>query len=421
MLQPYPRFYIIRPQGSFVPLIPVDELPTWIQVGNWDWNDMSLFTAMAPASFSSIPRIGEYDVVCHHCSASLDSLHRSVSEQSGKTRHSSQYPPLPLTKPNKTYAGAFLSQSSQEALSPLASSYLMSLKQPLFYTSGYPACFTEPPYYANLQSPFVGVCFIKGICQRRRERTNESISLKDLRKQQNRNSQELTADEFLDPEDPPAPANLPSAPNPQTAAAGLSAQGQPQSNQAYDPDEITEVNDNVGNAPAAPLSGDEIQEMGGSLTPASPSKSKQQNPAREEPQPVPIPPKSPLRSAPQEHDHPATRETQPVPIQGASSGPKPYGSNYHPKHKTGSHPNKHEELPTFPVDQSLIFPHSPSDTSLDSRLRIGTQSARYEDMDLYDISRRSCEASPQTTKSPLPQASSKRRLKARGFKPFSLF
>ncbi|KAB8260250.1 hypothetical protein BDV32DRAFT_149731 [Aspergillus pseudonomiae] len=472
MLQPYPRFYIIRPQGSFVPLIPVDELPTWIQVGNWDWNDTSLFTAMAPASFSSIPRVGEYDVVCHHCNASLDGLHRSVSEQSGKTGNSAQYPPLPLTKLNQTYAGAFLSQSSQEALSPLASSYLMSLKQPLFYTPGYPAGFTEPPYYANLQSPFVGMCFIKGCYKRGRDQAKESIALRRIRKQQGQTGENLLADEFPeDPQNPPAPPNLPSASTSQNPGAGPSGESQPQNNPAYDPDEITEIPDDVGNVSSAQLLDDEIQETGGSLTPASPAESrtnkfkrwrskrqeskkqeskqqeskqqepprlgkqavqrtpvqassskskpqepnqpvsketqpvpipqksplrsapqepnhpgrqevqrapvpgvpvssKPQNPAREEPQ-VSIPPKSPLRSTPQEHDHPAQQGTQPIPIPGASSRSKLHESNPHPRHKTDSPPNKHEELPTFPVDQSLIFPHSPSDTSLDSRLRVG--------------------------------------------------
>ncbi|KAF5859686.1 hypothetical protein ETB97_002527 [Aspergillus alliaceus] len=157
MLQPFPGYYIIRPQGSFVPLIPVDELPSWLQVGNWDWNDMSLFTAMVPVSFSSSPRIGEYDVICKNCNSNVDSLHRSVSEQSG---NSFQHFSIPVAKPNKFPSGAFLSQSSQGHLSPLASSYLMSLKQPLFYAPGYPLSLTKPPYYENLQSPFIGMCLL---------------------------------------------------------------------------------------------------------------------------------------------------------------------------------------------------------------------------------------------------------------------
>ncbi|KAF7590739.1 hypothetical protein BBP40_002477 [Aspergillus hancockii] len=163
MLQPFPKFYIIRPQGSLVPLIPVDELPAWIQVGNWDWNDVTMFTGMAPASFSAIPRIGEYDVVCLHCNASLDNLHRSVSEQSAMSSNSSS---LPATKTNKNYSGAFLSRSSREPLSPLSSSNILSLKQPLFYTAEYPAFLKLPPYYANLQSPFVGMCLVPECCRR---------------------------------------------------------------------------------------------------------------------------------------------------------------------------------------------------------------------------------------------------------------
>ncbi|KAE8350445.1 hypothetical protein BDV28DRAFT_159602 [Aspergillus coremiiformis] len=158
MLQPFPRFYIIRPQGTLVPLIPIDELPTWVQIGNWDWNDLSLFNTMAPVSFSSIPRIGEYDVVCHHCNSSLDSLHRSISEQSG---FSSQGSSLPIPKSVKLYSDICYPRSPQEHLSLPASSYLMSLKQPLFYASGYPASLRQPPYNANLQSPFVGITFVE--------------------------------------------------------------------------------------------------------------------------------------------------------------------------------------------------------------------------------------------------------------------
>ena len=403
MLQPFPRFYIIRPQGSLVPLIPVDELPTWIQVGNWDWNDMSLFTAMVPASFSSIQRVGEYDVVCHHCNASVDSLHRSVSEQSGKTENSSQSPSLPLTKPNKIYAGAFCSQSSQEALSPLASSYIMSLKHPLFHTPGYPACFTEPPYYANLQSPFVGMCLtnIKVCCEKIRARRVEARARKALIQPWKAGNQAQDGDGSPpDSTTPLNPTNLPTASNDQNAVAGPSGQGQAQNNQEHgvDDDEIrpAPVGNNAGNASTAPFHGDEIQETGQIPIPRAPLSSKPQEsdlPVGQETQLVPIP-LVPLNSKPQGPERPARQQTQPVPIPGASSRSESQESNRSPKHKTDSPPCQKQAPQQFEVDQSPIFPFSPSETSQDSRLGMGTQPVRKEDMDMYDISRRSWTASP---------------------------
>ncbi|KAE8415732.1 hypothetical protein BDV36DRAFT_297739 [Aspergillus pseudocaelatus] len=348
---------------------------------------------MAPASSSSLPRVGEYDVVCHHCNASVDSLHRSVSEQSGKTGNSSQIPSLPLTKPNKIYAGAFLSQSSQEALSPLASSYLMSLKQPLFHAPGYPACFTELPFYANLQSPFVGMCLIniKDCCQRIRARKAETRAGRALRQPWNAENQAQNGDGSPpDSTTPLTPTNLPSASNVQNAVAGPSGQGQIQNNQGHgvdDDDEIrpAPVGNNAGNASIAPFQADGIQETGK----------------------IPVP-KAPLSSKPQESDRPVRQQTQPVPIPGASSRSESQESNRSPKHKTDSPSCQKQALQQFQVDQSPIFPFSPSEASLDSRLRIGTPSARKEDMDMYDISRRSWAASPQPTKSSQPQAASER-------------
>ncbi|KAE8357473.1 hypothetical protein BDV27DRAFT_164483 [Aspergillus caelatus] len=375
---------------------------------------------MAPASSSSLPRVGEYDVVCHHCNASVDSLHRSVSEQSGKTGNSSQIPSLPLTKPNKIYAGAFLSQSSQEALSPLASSYLMSLKQPLFHTPGYPACFTELPFYANLQSPFVGMCLIniKDCCQRIRARKAETRAGRALRQPWNAENQAQNGDGSPpDSTTPLTPTNLPSASNVQNAVAGPSGQGQIQNNQGHgvdddDDDEIrpAPVGNNAGNASIAPFQADGIQETGQIPVPKAPLSSKPQEsdrPVRQETQPVPIQ-GAPSKSAPQEPERLARQQTQPVPIPGASSRSESQESNRSPKHKTDSPPCQKQALQQFQVDQSPIFPFSPSEASLDSKLRIGTPSARKEDMDMYDISRRSWAASPQPTKSSQPQAASER-------------
>ncbi|KAJ1709054.1 hypothetical protein NYO67_8811 [Aspergillus flavus] len=352
---------------------------------------------MAPASFSSIPRVGEYDVVCHNCNASLDRLHRSVSEQSGKTGNSSQSLRLPLRKPNKIYAGALLSQSSQEALSPLASSYVMSLTQPLFYTPGYPACFTEPPYYANLQSPFVGMGLfsLKGYRERHQARKLEKEARDNLRRPPR--SKTPPSGSSTDPTNQ-NPANLPSS---QTAEAGPSGQGQNQNNQGHqeDPDAIMPAPDDAGNAYFEPA-------------PQHPN-----GPAEQETQSI----GSSSKSVPHEPDRPAQKQTQPVPIPGASSRAESQGSNHSCKHKTDSTPYRKHAPQKFEVDQSLIFPFSLSETSLDSRLRAGTQSARYEDMDTYDISRRSWTASPQPTRSSQLQGFSNRPSNASRSKKSSFF
>ncbi|KAJ9272507.1 hypothetical protein DTO212C5_1234 [Paecilomyces variotii] len=83
--QPFPRFFVIRPDHTAVPLVALDELPSWLQVGNWNWSDPMLFQSMGPASLVPVPRIGEYDVVCYHCCSNLDIIQRSVSEESDKS------------------------------------------------------------------------------------------------------------------------------------------------------------------------------------------------------------------------------------------------------------------------------------------------------------------------------------------------
>lgn len=76
--RPHPLFFIIRPGGILAPLIPIDELPSWLQVCNWSSNTPVDMRAVSP---ECIPRKGELDVICHHCSCSVDSLHQSVSER----------------------------------------------------------------------------------------------------------------------------------------------------------------------------------------------------------------------------------------------------------------------------------------------------------------------------------------------------
>ncbi|PLN77368.1 hypothetical protein BDW42DRAFT_188104 [Aspergillus taichungensis] len=59
MSQPFPNYYLTRPDQVQVPLIPLDELPHWIEVGAWNWSDTSLFETMDPVSCDCIPRSGD--------------------------------------------------------------------------------------------------------------------------------------------------------------------------------------------------------------------------------------------------------------------------------------------------------------------------------------------------------------------------
>ncbi|OJZ89083.1 hypothetical protein ASPFODRAFT_204124 [Aspergillus luchuensis CBS 106.47] len=130
--QPFPNFYVYRPGYMVVPLIPLDELPSWIQVGDFDWGDSSLYEAMLPASFNCFPRIGEYDVICHHCYKDVDSYHRSVSERSDSMA-SSRASDLPKGLAAQLPANSILLDPS------------FKLEQ--------------PPFGASLNvSPFVGLC-----------------------------------------------------------------------------------------------------------------------------------------------------------------------------------------------------------------------------------------------------------------------
>ncbi|PYH35792.1 uncharacterized protein BO87DRAFT_395838 [Aspergillus neoniger CBS 115656] len=139
--QPFPNFYVYRPGYMVVPLIPLDELPSWIQVGNFDWGDSSLYEAMLPASFNCFPRIGEYDIICHHCYKNVDSYHRSVSERSDSNA-SSRASDLPKGLAAQLPANSILLDPS------------FKLEQ--------------PPFGASLNvSPFVGLCFSsrKRLCE----------------------------------------------------------------------------------------------------------------------------------------------------------------------------------------------------------------------------------------------------------------
>ena len=107
--QPFPQFYITRTDQSVVPLIALDELPSWIQVGNWNWSEASLFYSMAPASLYPIPRVGEYDVICHYCCSSLEIVQKSVSQNSDtSTIHLHA---VDLHRPSKSECDFLLAQS----------------------------------------------------------------------------------------------------------------------------------------------------------------------------------------------------------------------------------------------------------------------------------------------------------------------
>ncbi|KAJ5565951.1 hypothetical protein N7535_007589 [Penicillium sp. DV-2018c] len=134
-VRPRPRFCILRPGGFWTPLIPLDELPHWLEICNWA---PDLQVGMYPASMSYMPREGEYDVVCHNCAHSNASLHQSVSERdafsvpSTTTKSSSepQHEPQPRPKARRR------------------DSILVHTKSP------------TQPFGGMLQSPFVGMCMV---------------------------------------------------------------------------------------------------------------------------------------------------------------------------------------------------------------------------------------------------------------------
>lgn len=138
--RPIPRFCVFRPGGILVPLIPIDELPTWLEICNWN---PDMYMGLQPVSMTFVPREGEYDIICHHCSSSLDSLHQSVSERNEDSPKS---------------AGS-RAQSSPRVFASLDAG---ALPQNLDYKvapfrAGVPSPILAPkPFHAGLQSPFLG-------------------------------------------------------------------------------------------------------------------------------------------------------------------------------------------------------------------------------------------------------------------------
>ncbi|KAJ5816452.1 hypothetical protein N7447_008685 [Penicillium robsamsonii] len=142
--RPRPRFCILRPGGFWTPLIPLDELPSWLEICNWA---PDMYTGMYPASMTFIPREGEYDIVCHHCSHRVDSLHQSVSEREA---------PSVAAASN----GTSTKDSPEQRVSPNAyHSDAVSLPTVLHHGSS-ENFLEQPPFGAMLQAPFVGMCVV---------------------------------------------------------------------------------------------------------------------------------------------------------------------------------------------------------------------------------------------------------------------
>ncbi|KAJ5455098.1 hypothetical protein N7475_010219 [Penicillium sp. IBT 31633x] len=141
LVRPRPRFCILRPGGFWTPLIPLDELPHWLEICNWA---PDIHMGMYPVSMSYMPREGEYDVVCHHCAHGVDSLHQSVSEREAwsvpaSNTASSKSSSEPQRAPKVQHGGAAIFPTLKSAPNQILE---------------------QPPFGAMLQTPFVGMCVV---------------------------------------------------------------------------------------------------------------------------------------------------------------------------------------------------------------------------------------------------------------------
>jgi hypothetical protein len=144
--QPFPQFYIIRTDQSVVPLIALDELPSWLQVGNWDWSQASLFCSMVPASLCQIPRVGEYDVICHYCCSSMEIVQKTISRNSETSTF--HLHAVDLHRPYESDPGASRSSPSN-----------FFLDQPPFIPEYNPhVLHSEPQFLAGNSSLYAGIC-----------------------------------------------------------------------------------------------------------------------------------------------------------------------------------------------------------------------------------------------------------------------
>ncbi|PYH89849.1 hypothetical protein BO71DRAFT_97517 [Aspergillus ellipticus CBS 707.79] len=227
--QPFPAFYIYRPGHIIVPLIPLDELPSWIQVGDFNWKNSELYDSMLPASFHCYPRLGEYDVICHHCYAHVDGYHRSVSERSDSTA-SSRAPDSPPKLEVPALAAGVVSVVDAEMAGDLK-----AVLPPI------PCSLKQPPFYANLNSPFVGMCmfncprWVTSVCPILAKRDGDGGT-----RLQNRGT---TNPPETNPPDTNPPDTNPPDTNPPGGTQGNPTQDQSQNN--TNPDAITPLDPNV--------------------------------------------------------------------------------------------------------------------------------------------------------------------------------
>lgn len=133
--KPRPRFCIVRPDGLQAPLIPLDELPSWLEIYEWG---TEMFKEMRPVSLSAIPRDGEYDVICHHCSNSVDEFHLSASLSASE--RSDVSPQSPVSQTQSCPPGFF----NPKGRKPLEAGPLLPAPE-------------QSPFNVTLQSPFGGV------------------------------------------------------------------------------------------------------------------------------------------------------------------------------------------------------------------------------------------------------------------------
>ncbi|CEL07393.1 hypothetical protein ASPCAL10550 [Aspergillus calidoustus] len=164
MWQPFPKFYIIRPDGRQVPLIPLDELPSWLRIGYMDWNDPNPYQFMILATTSLVPREGEYDAMCYYCLSSVDNmLHRSASELStdGEDVCPSSASRIPR-KDAQSLTALEIASLVPRTVDRYKSRTTLSCSPEAnkAYSSSSPFL-RHPPFHSNLQSPFVGMCLVR--------------------------------------------------------------------------------------------------------------------------------------------------------------------------------------------------------------------------------------------------------------------
>ena len=157
MSQPFPNYYLTRPNQVQIPLIPLDELPHWIEVGAWNWSDTSLFETMDPVTCDCIPRSGEYEVLCHYCAASVDKLHRSVSQQIPPSIRTPRTTSTTTTvRRRRRRPASCVAESTKQSCSSLVAQGIWPAVAPFLPRP----TLTQPFFHASLRAPFVGMCLL---------------------------------------------------------------------------------------------------------------------------------------------------------------------------------------------------------------------------------------------------------------------